>query len=67
VKRLFRSHEMNQVADATFARPDIQRAVCEDSEMVDGGYLAELDSKQMAWLATRFLPTGRGPDEELAG
>jgi hypothetical protein len=59
MRRKFTPAEMNRLSDL-IERPDIARAVGEDSEMLgdDDGYVADLTSKQMAYLAQRFLPTG---------
>jgi hypothetical protein len=66
MRRLFTPAEMNRLSDL-IERPDIANAVGEDSEMVEGGYIADLSPKQMAYLATRFLPTGEvAPRERRA-
>lgn len=57
MRRFLTPDEMNRLSDL-WERPDIQRTAGEDSEMVEGGYIAQFTSSQMAYLATRFLPTG---------
>ena len=57
MKRFLTPDEMNRLADLV-ERPDIQQAAGTDSEMVDGGYIADFTPHQMGYLATRFLPTG---------
>jgi hypothetical protein len=65
VRRFFSSDEMSRLSDAlAYQRPDIARAVGEDSEMVDGGYIADLSSSQVAYLAEQALPTGAPASRE---
>lgn len=52
---------MNRVSDAlAYSHHDIAHAVGEWSEMVDGGYIADLTAAQIAVLKDELLPTGRG-------
>ena len=56
----FTADEMNRVSDAlAYSHHDIADAVGEWSEMVDGGYIAELTAAQVAVLESEMLPTGR--------
>lgn len=41
-----------------YVAADIARAVGEDSEMVDDGYIAELSPPQLEFLEAYGLPTG---------
>jgi hypothetical protein len=60
VQRFFTPDEMNQVSDAlAYSHHDIAHAVGERSEMVDGGYIAELTAAQVAVLERELLPAGR--------
>jgi hypothetical protein len=69
MRRFYKPNEVDRVSQAlAYSHPDIAQAVGEDSEMVEGGYIADLTSKQMAVLATAYLPTGRAlkPTDEQA-
>ena len=60
MQRFFTADEMNRVSDAfAYFHYDIADAVCERSEMVDGGYIAELTEAQIAVLEAEMLPAGR--------
>jgi hypothetical protein len=50
VKRFFTAEEMSRVCDME-ERPDLQRAVGEDSEMVEGGYIADLAVRYIGMAA----------------
>ena len=59
MQRFFTADEMNRVSDAlAYSHHDIAHAVGEWSEMVDGGYIAELTDAQIAVLQAHLLPTG---------
>lgn len=67
MKRFFTGAEMNVVSNAfAYSRHDIAHAVGEHSEMVDGGYVAELSAQQVVALADAGLPTGRLTSAEQA-
>ena len=60
MQRFFTADEMNRVSDAlAYSHHDIAHAVGEWSEMVDGGYIAELTAAQIAVLEAEMLPAGR--------
>lgn len=60
MKRFFTAAQMNEVSDALAYSPhDIAHAVGELSEMVDGGYIADLTATQIAVLEDALLPSGR--------
>jgi hypothetical protein len=60
VLRFFTAEDMNRVSDVlAYSHHDIAHAVGETSEMVDGGYIAELTAAQIAVLEAHLLPAGR--------
>lgn len=59
-RRRFTPGEMNQIGDAlAYSNRALAHAVSESSEMVPGGYVADLTSEQIADLRRVRLPTGR--------
>lgn len=60
MRRFFTAQEMSRVSDAlAYSHHDVEHVVRETSEMVDGGYIAELTAAQIAVLEDALLPTGR--------
>jgi hypothetical protein len=57
MRRFLEPWEMNRLSDHV-ERPDISRAAGEESEMVEGGYIADFTPAQMAYLKRADLPTG---------
>jgi hypothetical protein len=57
MRRFLQPSEMNRLSDHV-ERPDISRAAGEESEMVEGGYIADFTPAQMAYLKRADLPTG---------